>query len=847
MQSSNLINPHPPKQFFAWKIIGTSLFITLMVLGCQFSDSLNQENEEEVYAPQDWFFKQRAFPFQNWDMRAYQLAVDRHREQMKQLETRNNEYFWQFAGPTNIGGRITDIELASDGAVYAGAASGGLFRTYDEGIHWESLLDEEGSPAVGDFAVRGDTLYVGTGEANAGGGSLTYDGLGILKSTDGGTTWLNTGLGESGSIGKVEIHPRDPQTVFVAAMGQLFNNNAQRGIFRTKDGGNHWEQVLSRSDSTGGIDVVIHPTHPDTIFAALWERKRTVDNRQYGGATTGLFRSMDGGDTWEELKTGLPTLPAYKGRIGLAIAHSAPDTLYAMYCDQVGYLQGLYRSYDAGNHWSSVRTVGINSPSYMYWYGKVAVSPANPMHVFVTGLPMFASVNGGDTWNTIFRNAHVDQHDLEIDPNDPQHLILGNDGGVYSSRDGGSTSRHWPNLPVTQFYTIEINPHNPSQLYGGTQDNASIRTLTGAPDDWESIYVGDGFYTLIDPVDPLIMYTEYQYGAFAKSIDGGNRFTIARNGINTQDRTNWNTPAIIDPADHQILYLGTYRLYKSIDQANTWFPISEDLTNGPGPGEVTYGTITTIDLPYSDHNVIWVGTDDGFVWITKDQGETWKNVTNNLPKRWVTRVVAHPSLPGVAYVTLSGFRYGSASSHIYRTSDYGETWTGIDGDLPDIPVNDLVVDPNTQDLYIATDIGVYWSPNIGGHWEPLGSGMPTAIITDLDFDSSSQTLAAATYGRSAYYLKLDATTSRATKEAGSRFQAYYQPSKGSIAVESKESLTGIWQCIDLQGHILHQWNIRDEIHSFTQYLPITTPGIYFIRQMTSSGKLGSTKKLWIQP
>lgn len=846
MQLSNLINTHPAKPAVTRRITGPLLLAGLFLLGCHQS-GMEDEATEQDQAPQEWFFKQRAFPFKNWDLPAYHQGLTGYQEERRQLESRDNAYFWQFGGPTNIGGRITDIELDRDGAVYAGSASGGLFRSYDEGIHWESLLDEEGSPAIGDLAVWGDTLYVGTGEANAGGGSLTYDGQGILKSINGGKTWIRQGLEESGSIGKVEIHPRDPQTVFVAAMGQLFNNNAQRGIFRTKDGGENWKQVLARSDSTGGIDVVIHPTHPDTVFAALWERKRTVDDRQYGGITTGIFRSVDGGDTWEELTSGLPSQAQDKGRIGLAIAFSAPDTMYAMYCDQVGYLQGLYRSYDAGSHWSSVRTVGINSPSYMYWYGKVAISPVNPQNIYVTGLSMFASENGGDSWTTIFRNAHVDQHDLVIDPADPKHLILGNDGGVFSSRDKGASSRHWPNLPVTQFYTIEINPHTPYQLYGGTQDNASIRTLSGHPDDWGSIFVGDGFYTLIDPVDPLIMYTEYQYGAFSKSVDGGERFQFARNGINTQDRTNWNTPALIDPIDHNVLYLGTHRVYKSLNQANTWFPISEDLTNGPGPGEVSYGTITSIDVSPVDHNIIWVGTDDGLVWVSVDQGDSWTKVSQTLPLRWVTRVVADPVDASTGYVTLSGFRYGSASHHIYRTHDMGVTWEGVDGDLPDLPVNDLIIHPDRPMWFTATDVGVYWSSDEGVHWEPFGSGMPAAIITDLDFDYGSQTLAAATYGRSSYYLQLDATTATENIPVKPGWHAAYLRNTGILRLQSDASLQGHWQCIDLRGRIQTEWTIHEPVQWAEQLLLIPNAGVYFIRRIAGSDHPEVAQKVMILP
>jgi photosystem II stability/assembly factor-like uncharacterized protein len=707
--------------------------------------------------PNDWLFRQRAYPFGSIDTKTYFAAIAGQKEKNSQRRNKGNPE-WQFCGPDNISGRVTDIEMtdATPYIIYVGSASGGIFRSEDEGQSWDPVFDQQASLSIGDLAIAaGDQkiIYAGTGEANAGGGSLAYDGNGIYKSIDGGDTWIHLGLDEVGSIGKVIIDPGNPDVCFAGAMGPLFENTSHRGVYRTRDGGQSWEKVLFINDSTGIIDMAIDPQHSDTLFAAGWERVRRVNRRSYGGPSSGIYRSMDGGDTWHELTNGLPVSA---GRIGIAISHSNPEILYASYVHETtDLIKGIYKSTDHGNTWFQINSAGIAQQPYMWWFGKIYVDPNDPDIVYVAGYEMEKSVDGGHSWKTVFNSAHVDQHALCIHPHNSQIVLAGNDGGVYRSEMGGSAGIPLPGLPTFQFYTCEIDHLMPERLFGGAQDNG-ISVVTDLDlYEWDLISTGDGFRVLIDPVDNDYWYMETQYGNLIRSTDGGFSFDGATNGIHHGDRFNWHTPVILHPNDPSILFYGTNRLYKSINRAEMWSVISPDLTDNADQHNLVFGTITSISVSPVNDQIIYVGTDDGNVQVTLNGGMTWSKVSSALPDRWVTSVNADPEDENTAFVTYSGFRFGEAIGHIYKTTNKGAHWIDISGDLPDVPVNDLIVAPFTDQVFIATDIGVFHSTDEGLTWESLGSGLPNVVITDLDFHATEKLLVAASYGRGMYRIDLD--------------------------------------------------------------------------------------------
>jgi photosystem II stability/assembly factor-like uncharacterized protein len=719
----------------------------------------NQKKADPVVElPNDWFFMQRSYPVGKINYPVYLAALKSVQQQKKTKNVVKDSTIWEFAGPLNICGRLSDVEMHSSDilTVYAGAASGGIFKSNNAGESWIPVFDDALSLSIGDIAIAptdAQVIYAGTGEANAGGGSQTYDGVGIYKSTDAGQTWQYCGLEESRNIGRMAVHPTDPDIVYVAAMGDLFGDNPDRGIYKTTDGGLSWEQILYISDSTGGIDVVIHPANPDSVYAAMWERVRRPNRRSYGGLTCGIYRTFDGGNSWNELTSGLPSPGTNIGRIGIDICQSEPSNLYAIYADKTGYFEGVYKTINGGNTWIQTNDGSLADcySSYGWWFGRISVDPTDPDIAYVIGFDLHKTSNGGNSWSNISSwTVHVDQHGLYIHPQNHNFLVLGNDGGFYSSQNGGNSWTWLDNLPVTQFYTSEIDRQHPERLYGGTQDNGTNRTLTGNTDDWQQIFGGDGFYVLVDPVNNNYVYAEYQYGNFAKSTNGGVTFNTAMTGISSGDRKNWNTPVAFDPANPEILYYGANRLYKSTNRATSWSAISDDLTNGPGIN-LTYGTISTIGVSPVNPDIVYVGTDDGNVWVSAETGSGWEYLSLTLPDRWVTRVVADPLEENTAYVTFSGYRWDEYLPHIFRTTDRGQNWEEISGNLPELPINDVIIDPvdNTK-LYVASDAGVFVTEDLGQNWEVMGSNLPMVPVNDLTLHNETRKLVAATYGRSMY-------------------------------------------------------------------------------------------------
>jgi photosystem II stability/assembly factor-like uncharacterized protein len=790
--------------------------------------------------PNEWQFRQRAYPIGSLDQTAYLKALKFRKQKLSQKESpsqdRLNSNPWEFAGPINVGGRITDLEIttAARQSLYVGSASGGIFRTQDMGTTWTSIFDESLSLSIGDMALAPSNqkiIYVGTGEANAGGGSLAYDGNGIYRSDDGGNTWSHLGLDSIGSVGKVVVHPVDPEIAYIAAMGYLFENNSSRGVYKTLDGGQTWEKALYINDSTGMADLAIHPKHPDTIYAASWERVRRPSRRSYGGGSSGIHRSLDGGFTWQKLTTGLPETA---GRIGITISESNPEILYTIIANEItGKIKGVYKTLDHGDSWESLNILGISNVSFMWWFGKIFVDPIDPDIVYIPSLNMSRSTDGGNSWGKVFDGAHVDQHSLLVNPINSNMVFAGNDGGLYISQNKGDDFTKINGLPITQFYTCALDYSFPERLYGGTQDNGTVRTMGGELNDWERIYGGDGFYALIDPEDNSFVYAESQYGNLGRSTDGGSSFFNGTSGISPTDRTNWNTPVIFNPNDPTKLYYGSNRLYRSDNRAAFWTAISPDLTGNPQSGNLVYGTITSIDVSPLDDNIIIVGTDDGNVQVTQDGGNNWTEVSTDLPTRWVTNVVTDPFESNTAYVTLSGYRHGTQMGHIYKTNDLGENWTDISGNLPDIPVNDLIVIPDDGHIYIATDIGVYYSSDGGTNWDIAGIDLPNVVVTQLTYHQPTNSMIAGTYGRGMHRLSLEeiVSTENEQQTIPLDIKAYPNPFADRLVIEfenAKRQLIQI-QIIDMTAHqhtTLFKGNLDTGNHALRFNVENLKDGVY---------------------
>jgi photosystem II stability/assembly factor-like uncharacterized protein len=729
-------------------------------------DKLNSplpKKPNATFAPDEWLFDQRSYPYGKIDEGAQRNAIRIALQERAASDRAGSQNDWEFAGPVNLGGRVTDIEVpgGTNNTVYLAAASGGIFKSYDRGSNWYPVFNGQSAVAIGDLAISpSDTnvIYAGTGEPNAGGGSLAYDGNGIYKSADGGQTWQNLGLSECGSTGRIAIDPANPSRIFVATMGKLFANNPERGIFRTTDGGNSWEKVLYVSDSTGGIDVVLNPQNPDIIYAALWERIRRPDRRVYGGPTSAIYRSTDGGTTWNKLVNGLPTQEL--GRISLALCAGTPSVIYASIVRKAGSLIDVYRSTDGGDNWTALNAVSqIYITSYDWWFGGVKVDPVNPDEVYLLMMYAYRSFTGGGghDWGMIAGSAHVDQHALFLSPTQPQYRILGNDGGVNFTTDNFQTvtGLYQQNLPIGQFYTMDVFPggNTPNNLIGGLQDNGVAEKSYVPPQEWHLVVEGDGVLSKFDPNDVQIVYGSYQYGGFQFSHP--NYGTYSPQGFLTGDRFNWKSPMTIFKPHSGTIFIGSNRVYKSMNYGYTVEPVSDDLTNGAGSPSVVYGTVTAIAVASSDSNYIYAGTDDANLWMTRNGGSTWTKINAGLPRRWVTSIKVADGNREEVFVTFSGYRFNDSIAHVYHSLDGGSSWGSINGNLPDIPVNDILLNSEHPDiLYLATDVGVYYTTDTGIHWQLLGSTLPLVPVNELAMHPGSHTLFAATYGRSMYRINI---------------------------------------------------------------------------------------------
>jgi photosystem II stability/assembly factor-like uncharacterized protein len=675
---------------------------------------------------------------------------------------------WEFFGPSNIGGRIVDIAVDPqvEDQAFVAAASGGIWRTSDAGATFEPAWPDGWVQGMGAVAMTSDgVLFAGSGEAQPGGGSITYGGNGVYRSTDRGETWENVGLEDSYAIARLAIDPTDEDRIFAAAAGNLFAPGGERGVYLSEDGGDSWEQVLAApNETTGATEVLLDPQDPDRVYVAMWDHLREPQQRTYGGPGSSLWRSDDGGSTWERMTNGLPT-DADQGRWGLAVAPSDPDRLYAYVGTAIGPFRAFYRSDDGGDSWTQtpVTAAQASQSTFSWWFGKIFVDPQDADHVFLMGVNLRRSTNGAMSFGNV-GGVHADQHIMRWDPKNPGRAYLGNDGGFYRSESNGTSG--WVKAeyePYTQFYTVDVAETDPVLHVGGTQDNGCNRGYNGVGGPWVSIGCGDGLQVLIHPEDPTIVFGCSQYGSCYRSENSGStpRVTLRT----TSDRRNWLTPVQFDPSNPDVMYYAGNIVNRSTDNGRTWTPISPDLTGG-GPNDPAgypWGTITTIAAAPTDGDTLYAGTDDGKLWYTHDLGQTWVEVdAGQLPGTWVTRVAVNPADENIAYATFSGFRSGSDRAHVLMTTDGGATWTDIGTGLPDAPVNSVV--PTTDGLLIVgTDVGVFLSAWNGGEWASLGADLPMAPVMYLRYHEESRQVSAATFGRSIYDLTVPTCSAASTK------------------------------------------------------------------------------------
>ena len=727
------------------------------------------------------------------DAKTRMASWDRH------LELKSASPFkdlaWRAVGPAFCGGRIQSIAVhpSRPWVLYVAAGSGGVWKSENNGLTWTPIFDDESAFSIGEIAIapsNPDTVWVGTGEILM--ARSSYAGTGVFKSTDAGKTWRNMGLRDTQHIGRVLIDPKDPETVYVAAIGHLFSTNAERGLFKTTDGGRTWSKVLYVSERVAVIDAEMDPTDSRILYATAWERDRKPWGHEVAGPSSGLYKSVDAGRTWTRLGGGLPSGPTL-GRIGIEIAPSNPKVLYALLDNEAlrdpapgtrergpQPIRGeVYRSSDAGATWAKMNT-GPLGTTIGYDWNLLRISPVDENEIYVAGNRFLTSKDGGRTYRQVGgtivpllskekREFPLDHHALWIDPARPDRIILGTDHGLYFSYD---RTRSWMlvnNLPITEFYAIAVDMETPYNIYGGNQDNAAVvgpstsRLDPESPNLWSHIYLdtwggGDGFVTLPDPTDRNRVYYFSGRTVFLKNRADGTEANVTPRppAGETALRYNWMVPFIISPHDPRTLYYGGNKLFKSTDKGATWAIVSPDLSTNPGPdrqGNIPFGTLTTLSESPLKPGLIYAGTDDGNVQVTRDGGITWTLIRAGLPVKWVSRVTASRHDPATVYAALTGFREDDFSTYLYVSKDHGATWTSIAGNLPDEPVNVVCEDPEKPGiLYAGTDLGVYVTLDGGQTWSSLCNHLPAASVTDMVVHPRDGELVAGTHGRSIFVL-----------------------------------------------------------------------------------------------
>jgi photosystem II stability/assembly factor-like uncharacterized protein len=683
-------------------------------------------------------------------------------------------------GSATMSGRIAAVAAVNENGrltLFVGSASGGVWKSVNGGTTFKPVFDRQSVQSIGALAIdpsNSKIVWAGTGEAWT--RNSVSIGDGIYKSSDGGENWTNMGLKDSEHIAKILVDPKDSNSVLACATGHVWNDNDERGVFKTSDGGNSWKKVLAGANgSTGCGMLAMSPLEPKTIFASMWDFRRQGWTFRSGGPGSGLYQSTDGGNSWTELNDknskGLPEKPW--GRIAVAVAPGKPQVVYAMIESKKS---ALFRSDDGGKTWNR-----LDASRFMIWrpfyFANLIVDPKDENKVFKPDGPLLLSVNGGKSFSSV-GNAHGDFHDIWIDPSNPNVVYTGDDGGLWRSEDGGTRWKHQVNLPISQFYHVSVDNANPYHVYGGLQDNSSWIGDSSYPGGvtnsrWENIYGGDGFWVFEDTSDPDYIYAEYQGGTIGRV----NRHTLEIRPIQPLPnynekklRFNWNTPIHMSPNEKGTIYIGAQFLFRSRDHGQSWERISPDLTtNDPEKqkqeesGGVTvdnssaemHTSIYSISESPKNGQIIWVGTDDGNLQITRDGAQTWTNVVANVPglakNSWVSTIEASRFDEGTAYATFDRHTFGDMNPYAYKTTDYGKTWTSLhvqeNGALGYAHViKEDTIDPNL--LFLGTEFGLWISVDGGQHWgQYKGSNFPAVAVRDLVVPSRESDLVLATHGR----------------------------------------------------------------------------------------------------
>ncbi len=690
---------------------------------------------------------------------------------------------WIQLGPVVNSARVEAVQLdpTHPGTIYAAFGSGNLWKTTNNGVAWKPIFENQASHGIGDFALapsNPDIIYLGTGESLKKARNFTIPGTGVYRSDDGGEHWRHLGLDDSWHIGEIAIHPNNPEIAVVAVLGHFWSSNPHRGLYRTEDGGQSWQHVLEIDDRTGANDVVWSPSDPRVVYASTWENYPDVCGRN-----SSVYRSGDSGLTWQKVGRGLPSGDQV-GRIGLAVSHTDADKVYALVDHRADIESGaaaqIFQSLDGGNSWNRTHETDLPFLSRIGWYfADIYVNPKDDNEVFGLGVRVAHSTDGGRTFDYLGGDVrhinpsaasglHLDHCELWIHPENPDHLVLGNDGGLYQSFDRGQSWVHFNNLPTGEFYDLAVDQSEPYRIFAGAQDNATVfgparEWHPDGGDSWKYLWIdpwngGDGCVTQVDPADPNTVYYSAQEGAFRRKNMATNRSRPIRPRLPKEHpgelKFNFVAPLIISPHDSKRLFLAGNYLFQSDNRGDEWSVISPDLS---GSEDAQRNSLAASAVAESRlvPGLLYVGTDRGGLWVSEDGGQHWEQRTERVPVGYVRTIEPSRHVADRCYVAVSGLNYDDFASYLLCTEDRGKTWRSISANLPDEPANVVIEDPVHENvLYAGTFRGVYLSTDRGQSWSMLGNSLPACSIADLVIQERANELVIATHGRGIYKLGL---------------------------------------------------------------------------------------------
>lgn len=732
-----------------------------------------EERMEEKFYPEEGHMMAKNYPEKTFAYKAYEAALANVKKEISFSDSRNGA--WVNEGPGNIGGRINTIGMhpSNSSEMMLGYGYGGIFKTENGGDDWFPVFDQEDITTISDIKYDpndGNIVYVGTGDLNISG--FAKNGRGVYKSTNSGEDWTKIGLEDAGIIAEIGISEANSDIVYAASMGIPFLRTEDRGLYKSTNGGEDWEQVLYLNDSTGVIDIEVHPEDPNIVYAASWTRIRNNEESILEGDQVGIFKTIDGGDTWTRLSNGLPE--GQLVRPGLAMFEGNPDVVYSIFvhdyqdtlCSPGYQLEGVYKTFDAGDSWSEIPTgeeTGLPCSilgGFGWYFGQIRVSPFDADLLFIMGVDGWVTRDGGGTWGRatpgwFTYEVHADLHDLVFDNVD---MYLATDGGAYKT-NVFNIENEWEDIEdivSTQFYRVAVSPHDEGAYFGGAQDNGTTGGNELGINEWPRIFGGDGFQMVFHPTDPNIFYVETQNGRIRITTDGGESFQGATSGL--YGSRNWDMQYIMSSIDPSILYTGTDRMFRSFPldgETPEWFEISGNLTDTLD----IYGyqhNITTLDESPVNSNILYCGVSDGFVWRSLDFGVTWDQINAGLPRRYISDIKASRFEENTVYLTIQGYKDNDNTPYIYKSTDNGDNWVNINGDLPQIAINDILLSPTDEEdatIFVGTDGGVYFTRNAGVNWERLGDNMPIFPIFDLAITPDDK-LVAGSFARGIYTFDL---------------------------------------------------------------------------------------------